>query len=217
MRENQFKLFIDEVLSAQDHTDMVVGFDLVCEEDYNPAIGQFLHILYEGKAKAAAQNKKLDLYFHAGESNSRNNVNLYDAIALGTKRIGHGFHIAYCPTLIEEVKKNDICMEVCPISNFVLGYALDLRNHPARSLLHEGVPIALSSDDPGFFNYHGVTLDYVYAFLAWELDLADLKKLAINSLKYTSLKQVEKDEIARFFAKKWDSFVDEVIYEYGDS
>lgn len=48
-REQQMQLFIDEVLSAQDHTDMVVGFDLVCEEDYNPAIEQFLHILYAGK------------------------------------------------------------------------------------------------------------------------------------------------------------------------
>lgn len=175
-------MFIDQVLESQDYSDKVVGFDLVCEEDYTPSIESFLHILYEGKEKAANQGKKLDFYFHAGESDSRNNYNLYDAIALGTKRIGHGFHVAYCPTLIEEVKKNDICLEVCPISNFVLAYALDLRNHPARSLIHAGVPIALSSDDPGFFNYHGVTLDYVYAFLSWDLNLADLKKLALNSL-----------------------------------
>ena len=205
------QLFIDEVLSAQDHTDMVVGFDLVCEEDYNPAIEQFLHILYEGKQKAADQGKKLDLYFHAGESNSRNNNNLYDAIALGTRRIGHGFHIAYCPTLMEEVKKNDICLEVCPISNFVLGYSLDLCNHPARSLLHAGVPVALSSDDPGFFNYHGVTLDYVYAFLSWDLNLSDLKKLALNSLKYASITKEEKDEILKFFIQKWDAFVEDII------
>ena len=61
------------------------------------------------------------------------------------------------------------------MSNFVLGYTLDLRIHPVRGLLHAGLPVSISSDDPAFFHYDGVTLDYVYAFLAWELDLADLK------------------------------------------
>lgn len=99
------------MLEAQDFTDMVVGFDLVCEEDFHPGISNFLRILFEGKEKAASQGKKLEMYFHAGESNSRHNREVYDAIAFGTKRIGHGFHVAYCPTLIEEIKKNDICLE----------------------------------------------------------------------------------------------------------
>ena len=154
------------------------------------------------------------MYFHAGETNSRSNRELYDAIAFGVKRIGHGFHAAYCPSIIEEIKKNDICLESQPVSNFVLGYSLDLRNHPHRSLLHAGVPICLSSDDPAFFDYHGVTLDYLYTFIAWELNLADLKKLAINSLKYASITQAEKEEIFKFFTYKWQLFIDYVIQKY---
>ena len=57
----------------------------------------------------------------------------------------------------------------------VLGYTKDLRTHPVRFMLHHGLQISISSDDPGFFHYSGVTLDFVYVTLAWELDLLDLK------------------------------------------
>jgi adenosine deaminase CECR1 len=65
----------------------------------------------------------------------RDNLNLYDAILLGTKRIGHGFNLALHPHLIEIVKKEKICVECCPISNIVLGYTKDLRTHPVRAML----------------------------------------------------------------------------------
>lgn len=80
--------------------------------------------------------------------------------------------------------------------------------------MHAGIPIAISSDDPGFFDYYGVTLDYVYVFLSWDLDLRDLKKLAINSLKYSSITQVEKEEIFKFFTYKWKRFIEYVICKY---
>ena len=37
--------------------------------------------------------------------------------------------------------------------------------------------MSISSDDPGLFGYEGVTLDWLYAAGAWELDIKDLKKL----------------------------------------
>ena len=57
----------------------------------------------------------------------------------------------------------------------VLGYQLDLRNHPVRSFLHQGVPVSISPDDPGFFNYEGVTLDYVYVFLGLGTEFGKLE------------------------------------------
>ena len=83
-----------------------------------------------------------------------------------------------------------------------------------RSLLMEGVPVAISPDDPGFMSYDGVTLDYCYAFLSWGLTLADLKQLAINSLKYSSLRQDEKEAIFKFFCYKWVRFLDFVIGKF---
>jgi hypothetical protein len=40
--------------------------------------------------------------------------------------------------------------------------------------------------------YDGVTLDYVYAFLSWDLDITDLKKLCLNSITYSSINENEK-------------------------
>jgi adenosine deaminase CECR1 len=72
-------------------------------------------------------------------------------------------------------KDKGICIECCPLSNFVLGYTKDLRQHPVSYLLRRGVPVSISSDDPGLFGYEGVTLDYAYAAGAWQLNLRDLK------------------------------------------
>jgi len=158
--------------------------------------------------------QEFPLYLHCGESNDKNHKQLYDAILLGTKRIGHGFHLAFHPELMKIVKEKGICIECCPVSNFVLGYTLDLRCHPTRSFLHQGLPVTISPDDPGFMGYEGVALDYLYVFLAWDLDIADLKQLVLNSIKYASVTEQQKEKLLEFFRYKWSRFLDYVITKY---
>ena len=74
--------------------------------------------------------------------------------------------------------------------------------------------MSISPDDPGFFNYEGVTLDYVYVFLAWELSLADLKQLCINSLEYSTITDDEKKELIPMFEDKWNKFLEFVKGQY---
>lgn len=182
---------------------LVSGFDLVCEEDYCDGIENYLDLLLEFKQKIGPN---FQFYLHAGESNSRHNTELYDAILLGTKRIGHGFNLIMHPKLIEEVKKRNICIECCPTSNVLLCYCHDLRTHPVRSLLSHGIAVSISPDDPGFFDSPGVTLDYVVAYLAWGLDLGDLKKLALNSLEHAAVSEADKQKIKAYFDYAWNKF-----------
>ena len=91
--------------------------------------------------------------------------------------MGHGFNLAMHPYLTKLYRDNEICIECCPISNFLLGYVRDFRTHPIKYLMAQGVPVSISPDDPGYFDYDGTTLDFVYAFLSWDLNLADLKNL----------------------------------------
>lgn len=147
-------------------------------------------------------------FFHAGETHDKNILNLHDAVLLNTKRIGHGFQLALFPNLVEEIKKRNICIESCPLSNMVLGYTKDLRSHPVRAMLDNNVQVTISSDDPCFFEYEGVTLDYVYATLAWDLDLRDLKKLSMNGITYASVDDKKKDFLHKeIFPGKWDQFI----------
>ena len=68
--------------------------------------------------------------------------------------------------------------------------------------------MSISSDDPGFFNYSGVTLDYVYVAIAWELDLMDLKKLSLNGIIYSSVPEaVKQDLLENVFPQKWAEWV----------
>lgn len=62
--------------------------------------------------------------------------------------------------------------------------------------------------------YEGTTLDWLYVFLSWDLNIADLKKLALNSIKYGSITHDEKQKLYVFFNYKWDRFLDYVCGKY---
>ena len=120
------------MIEADRHTKLVSGFDMVNEEDFNPGIDFFLEQIIEAKMKVG---DRMQFYFHSGESYNRANTELFDAILLGTKRIGHGFNLSMHPDLVERVKRENICVEACPVSNKILGYVRDMRTHPTRALL----------------------------------------------------------------------------------
>jgi len=88
-----------------------------------------------------------------------------------------------------------------------LGYMYDLRTHPVRYLLAQGVDVSISPDDPGFFDATGTTLDYVYIYLAWGLDLRDMKQLCLNSIKHASTDEEHKKELTEFFNDRWRRFL----------
>lgn len=192
----------------------VRGFDLVAEEDNGHTTlfhaKQFLKI--DSLKKATGID--LPLYLHDGESNWASTANLYDALLLGTKRIGHGFNLFRFPTLIELVKEKDVCIEVNPLSNQILGYIRDLRMHPASTYLRRGVNCVISSDDPLIFDYEGLSYDFWSVFLAWELDLGSLKKLTRNSIEYSALTEVEKAKAMAVWKKRWNKFVEEALTDY---
>ncbi|MEM1325753.1 MAG: hypothetical protein AAGI23_07365 [Bacteroidota bacterium] len=187
------------------------GFDLVAEEDAgNPTlyhVPMFLKLDSLEKAK----NVQLPLYLHDGESNWMSTANLYDAVLLDTKRIGHGFNLFRFPHLIDEVKKKDICLEINPLSNQILDYVRDLRNHPASTYLRRGIACSISSDDPLIFGYNGLSYDYWSIYMAWELDLAALKQLSKNGLKYAAMEEVEKEKALREWERRWEKFVKESL------
>ena len=150
----------------------------------------------------------IPFFFHDGESAWPDDENLYDAYLLASKRIGHGFNLFRFPAVLEGVIAADIPLEVSPISNQLLRYVRDLRMHPAAEYLSRGVPIVISSDDPGLFDYTGLSYDFWEAAMAWRLDLRALKKLSSNSITYSSLDAGEKKEAFAYWSAQWDAFIE---------
>ena len=188
------------------HPRFVMGFDLVNEEDRSHPLLDFLDPLLAATAEARREGLELPYFFHAGESNWTPNENTLDAILLGSRRIGHGLALIKHPRLLQLVKERDIAIEVCPVSNQVLGYVADLRNHPAVNWLRSGIPIVLSPDDPGIMQ-GGFAYDFYEAFMAWDLDLRDLKQLILNSIKYSTLEPEARAELLQAWQGQWATFI----------
>ncbi len=191
------------------YPDFIIGYDLVGEEETEETTFFYIESL---QRKVELQKKygiDLPCYFHAGETLLSSNGNLYDAVLLKCKRVGHALNLFLFPYLIEKIIEEAICIEVCPISNQVLGYVFDLRVHPAAGYLKAGVPCVLSSDDPGLFGYYGITPDIWEAVMAWDLDLKAVKQLCMNSLKYSGMNPLEKEKALLIWRKAWESFIKE--------
>lgn len=111
---------------------------------------------------------------------------------------------------MELIKERDIAIEVNPISNQVLGLVGDLRNHPASFLFAEDYPVIVSSDDPGLWGARALSFDFYEAFMgimSKNSDLRALKKLALNSIKYSTMTETEKSSAFNIFEKQWQQFL----------
>ncbi|HSD67491.1 MAG TPA: hypothetical protein VLF95_12355, partial [Vicinamibacteria bacterium] len=109
----------------------VAGFDLVEEEDRTHGTLFFAEEILAARREAARRGLTLPLFLHSGETSRASSENLYDALLLGARRIGHGLALVRHPLLMEMAQERGVAIEVCPISNQVLGYVGDLRAHPA--------------------------------------------------------------------------------------
>ncbi|KAK1237154.1 hypothetical protein MKX07_006033 [Trichoderma sp. CBMAI-0711] len=132
--------------------DLICGFDSQGQEDTGHPLSYWVPDLLEMRAKITALNIDLSFILHAGETldhGGETDSNLYDAILLDTKRIGHGFSITKHPLLMQICKERRIAIETCPISNEVLGLVPTTKSHHLPVLLANCVPCTVNSDDPG--------------------------------------------------------------------
>ena len=201
---------LEEAVALQtEFPEIVVGFDLVGQEDKGEPLRAFLPELLEFQ-------DKLDYYFHAGETDWSGRLttgqNIVDAVLLKTKRIGHGLAMAKLPLAIEAALRDGVAVEVCPTSNQGLQYVLDARDHPISSLLAEGVPFVLSNDDPALLTTtQTMAYDFILAFLSWDIDLASLKQLALNSITHSSSSLETKQKIHALWEPAWNEWVASVL------
>ena len=82
-------------------------------------------------------------------------------------------------------------------------------------MLSKGIQASISSDDPGFFGYEGVTMDYLATYVACELSIRDLKKLSLNGIKYSSVDEDAKKTLTEdVVPAQWSTFVKDIIANY---
>ncbi|OJA17830.1 hypothetical protein AZE42_03322 [Rhizopogon vesiculosus] len=188
------------------------GFDLVGHED--GIMSKPLLYYAEPLLRFAKKHPNIPFLFHAGETlgdGTAADMNLYDAILLGTKRIGHGFSLAKHPKLMELCREKNIAIEVCPISNEVLRLTSSIPMHPLPVIMNQGIPVVLSSDDPAMFNSMGLSFDFFQVLAASEVTgLLTLGQMARDSITYSMLDEMSKQTAMIAWERRWANFVEHV-------
>lgn len=158
----------------------VVGIDVA-----GPADSKFNFKDYK-ELFIRAKKQGLKVTVHAGEVNDANDV--WDVLEfIKPNRIGHGILAAYDKNLMKELVKQDIVLEVCPLSNLATKAVknIDELRFILRTFVENKVKFCINTDWPETIeNAH---LDQQFQFLVDEkiLTEAELKKCNQNAFLAT--------------------------------
>ena len=129
---------------------------------------------------------------HAGEEGPPEYI--WDSInLLKVKRIDHGIQCLKDHKLVEELKKKQIPLTVCPLSNVKLCVFDKLENHNLKKMLNLGLRVMVNSDDPAYFGGY-LNENLIKSQLALDLKFEDVKKLIVNSFKSSFLDSKSKNK-----------------------
>lgn len=142
----------------------VVGSDFVGEEIND--IAELKGVLREIVTKIASQDPQWTIRVHAGEndslkSNMAKTIRLTEeALLPGQKfpqmRIGHGLYCASLKSrqgkeLMEKIRQHGVILEFQLTSNVRLNNIIDLRKHPLKTYLANGISCVMGTDGYGLY------------------------------------------------------------------
>ncbi|HEY2872971.1 MAG TPA: adenosine deaminase, partial [Reyranella sp.] len=97
---------------------------------------------------------------------------------LKVERIDHGNRALDDAELVARIAAEQVPLTVCPLSNLRLCVVPDLKDHPLRRMLDEGLMATINSDDPAYF---GGYMNENFAALS--MPRADMLTLARNGFR----------------------------------
>ncbi|PVH94359.1 adenosine deaminase family protein [Periconia macrospinosa] len=226
------------IATKLEFSDLIAGYDFVGQEDAGRSLSDLMPELFYFRKACAENGVNIPFFFHAGETlgdGDSVDENLFDAILLGTRRIGHGFSLYKHPLLIDMVKEKKILIESCPVSNEALRLCGSIMSHTLPALLARGVPCSLSNDDPTILGQQvsGMSHDFWQALQGWEnLGLEGLGSLAENSVRWASYEDYTPEEWGasvrdgsmgkgvraerlKEWTRRWERFCAWIVDEFG--
>ncbi len=120
---------------------------------------------------------------------------------LHVKRIDHGVRCEEDPALVDRLRREQIPLTVCPLSNLKLCVVGSMEQHNLKRLLAGGLRVTVNSDDPAYFGgYLGANFRAARDALALGRD--DVAELARNSIRASFLDEADQ--------QRWLARIDEL-------
>jgi adenosine deaminase/aminodeoxyfutalosine deaminase len=138
---------------------------------------------------ARAREAGLRLTNHSGETTGPEAI--WEALSIGSERIGHALSAVEDSNLLEELKVRSTPMELNPTSNVRTGVCPTFALHPLRRYFDEGLLVTINSDDPAFFG-SDLANEYLLAHTEQGFTRDELRRLAANSIRASFLPDLEK-------------------------
>jgi adenosine deaminase len=171
------------IVEAEPFLDGVIGVGIDSSERDRPPE------LFE-EAYARARELGLRAVAHAGEEGPSQYVRSALDV-LGAERIDHGVRSLEDPDLVDRLRREQIPLTVCPLSNVALRVVDDLSLHPLASMIDSGLMVSINSDDPAYFGGY-IGDNYRETQTALGLDDETLIGLARNSIQSSFLDDARK-------------------------
>jgi len=160
----------------------IVGIGLGGDERLSGS--EAFHALYTEAARAG-----LRLTNHAGETTGPEAI--WEALAIGSERIGHAVSAMRDDKLLEELKARGTGLELNPTSNVRTGVCASFAAHPLRRYFERGLLVTLNSDDPALFG-SDLANEFLLAHTEQGFTRGELRRLAANSIRASFLPEAEK-------------------------
>lgn len=139
---------------------------------------------------------------HAGEEGPVEYI--WDSIKLlHVSRIDHGVGCITDKQLMEYLKKTQIPLTVCPLSNIKLCVFKEMKEHNIKDLLDYGLCVTVNSDDPAYFGGY-INQNYIELWKSLDLSIEEISLLAKNSFTASFLPTKEKQK----YYNQIDTYVD---------
>jgi adenosine deaminase len=147
-----------------------------------------------------ASEMGLHLAAHAGEAAGPQSI--WDAIRLlQVERIGHGVTAVQDQELMAELKKREIVIEACPVSNVRTGAVPSIAEHPIRKFYDCGLIVTANSDDPTLFNTD-LNNEFIQLYRHLGFTLQELTQLSLNAVQAAFLEEGLKEQLRARFVRE---------------
>ena len=223
IRRIPLTLVKDNIVSGSYLTEAIQALKVVCQDPYvvgSDFVGEEINDIAELKAVIreivtgiAGRDPNWTIRVHAGENDSLKS-NMAKAISLVEEsllpgqafphmRIGHGLYCASLKSrqgreLLQKIRRHDVVLEFQLTSNVRLNNIIDLRTHPLKRYLSEGISCVMGTDGYGLYGTDSI-----------DEQLALSNFLKITDEEFMQMKAVEDAVILRQtenFLRKFQSF-----------